>query len=117
MWVLDGRRHLDHHAAQRVDRARDRRGAAPQRGDGQLPQRLDPATALVKNYSEFVPFPIKMRQPPSEDEEERAWARANEAEAIWRRSKSEVEDEEYRKFFAHLDPLAGEPMTLDPFSD
>ena len=70
---------------------------------------------LVKNYSEFVPFPIKMRQPPSEDEEERAWERVNEAEAIWRRSKSEVEDEEYRKFFTHLDPMAGEPMTWTHF--
>jgi molecular chaperone HtpG len=65
---------------------------------------------LVKNYSEFVPFPILMQQAAEEEGGEATWSRVNEAEAIWRRNKSEIEDEEYQAFFGHLDPMAGEAM-------
>ncbi|MDE0882977.1 MAG: molecular chaperone HtpG [Myxococcota bacterium] len=70
---------------------------------------------LVKTYSEFVQFPIMMSEPAAEEGAEPSFVRINEAQALWRRAKSDISDEDYQKFFAHLDPSAGEPLAWSHF--
>jgi molecular chaperone HtpG len=71
---------------------------------------------LVTTYSEYVQFPILMAEPPSEDEgEEGGVSQVNAAEAVWRRSKSELTDEDYKGFYHHLDASAGEPLAWTHF--
>lgn len=70
---------------------------------------------LVKTYSEFVQFPIMMSEPAVEEGAEPSLVRVNEAQALWRRSKSDISDEEYQKFFEHLSPSAGKPLAWTHF--
>ena len=44
--------------------------------------------AILENYSAFVPFPILLNG-----------ERVNKIEAIWRKQKSEISDEEYNEFY------------------
>jgi TNF receptor-associated protein 1 len=50
--------------------------------------KIDKVRSILENYSSFVPFPIMI----GED-------RVNKIEAIWRKKKSEVSDEEYNEFY------------------
>ncbi len=75
--------------------------------------------SLVKQYSDFIAYPVRFRQIPiPADEKEEARRRREEDEqkplntmrAIWRRAKNEIKEEEYKEFYKHLahdydDPL------------
>ncbi|KAF2321390.1 hypothetical protein GH714_040979 [Hevea brasiliensis] len=87
--------------------------------------------ALVKNYSQFVSFPIYTWQEKSrtvEDEKKKKtktktekywdWELANETKPIWMRSSKEVEKDEYHEFYKKtfnefLDPLAYTHFTTE----
>ena len=76
---------------------------------------------LVKKYSDYIRFPIKMMMPHSqvkegspqdkpEYEEVLAWETLNSMVPIWRKNKNELTDEDYNsfykeKFFDYSDPL------------
>ena len=63
---------------------------------------------LVKKYSDFISYPIKFGEegePPKEDAEI-----LNAMTALWKRSKSEVKDEEYNEFYTHLTHDHQEPL-------
>lgn len=65
---------------------------------------------LISRYSDFVAHPILLRKDHDEKKSEE-WETANQASALWQRSKSDVTDEQYRDFYKHLtndheDPLA-----------
>ncbi|KAF2282941.1 hypothetical protein GH714_043258 [Hevea brasiliensis] len=86
---------------------------------------------LVKNYSQFVSFPIYTWQEKSrtvEDEKKKTkktktekywdWELANETKPIWMRSPKEVEKDEYHEFYKKtfnefLDPLAYTHFTTE----
>jgi molecular chaperone HtpG len=71
---------------------------------------------VVKRYSDFVAFPIKMnveRQEPERDADGKVveggktqtiveTATVNSMQAIWTRPPSEVKDEEYEEFYRHI---------------
>jgi len=74
-----------------------------------------PLREIVKRYSDFVSYPIKMNvtrsEPVTDDEgkpiegESKSVTSAetlNSMKAIWTKSRSEVEDEEYAEFYKHL---------------
>jgi molecular chaperone HtpG len=85
---------------------------------------------IVKKYSDFVAYPIRMKQWRTKDdsaagvkvlEEETL----NSMKAIWMRPKSEVTDKEYREFYRHISHDWNEPLvhialklegTLDAFA-
>ncbi|KAE8730024.1 DNA-directed RNA polymerase 1B [Hibiscus syriacus] len=98
----------------------------------------DPARIqnLVKNYSQFVSFPIytwqeksrtvevEEEEPPKEGEETTKtekywdWELANETKPIWMRNPKEVEKEEYNEFYKKtfnefLDPLGYTHFTTE----
>lgn len=73
---------------------------------------------VVKRYSDFVSYPIKLKsietikdeEDDSKSEEKVIWRQLNSMKAIWMRNASEVKDEEYNEFYKHIthdwqDPL------------
>jgi molecular chaperone HtpG len=71
---------------------------------------------IVKRYSDFVGYPIRLRGPdaPKEGEDDVL----NSMKAIWDRPKGEVSEEAYKDFYRHLshdfsDPLCTIPVRLE----
>ncbi|CAK8716636.1 Chaperone protein HtpG [Candidatus Electronema halotolerans] len=60
---------------------------------------------IIKQYSAFVPFPVKVEG-----------KKINTVEAIWLRSKNEIKDEEYTEFYKFIGAGYDEPMWRFHFS-
>jgi len=63
--------------------------------------------ALIRKYSDHIAFPVLLSESGKDDEP----AAVNSATALWRRPRTEVEDDEYREFYKSIahdftDPLA-----------
>jgi molecular chaperone HtpG len=77
---------------------------------------------ILKKYGQFLPIPIQFgmrteRQPDGEDEEGKAKFKEVEVEniinntaPIWTKSPSELNDEDYLKFYNELYPFSEEPL-------
>ncbi len=64
---------------------------------------------IVKRYSDFITWPIRMAGEAAEGEEPKAET-VNSMKALWARSSSEVTEDEYHEFYKHVshdwqDPL------------
>ncbi|WP_235831571.1 molecular chaperone HtpG [Gordonia zhaorongruii] len=83
----------------------------------------DPAVlrSLVKRYSDFIAWPIRMLGAAPEPEEPADGEEAaepaaptdevlNSQRALWSKSKSEVSDEEYAEFYRHISHAWDEPL-------
>ncbi len=63
---------------------------------------------LVTKYADHIAIPVEMikEAEPVEGEDapaaEEEWEAVNSAKALWTRSKSEIEDEEYQEFYKHI---------------
>ncbi|PIE60142.1 MAG: molecular chaperone HtpG [Desulfobulbus propionicus] len=60
---------------------------------------------IIKQYSTFVPFPVKVEGKT-----------VNTVQAIWARSKNEITDEEYTEFYKFVGNAADDPMYRLHFS-
>lgn len=60
---------------------------------------------IIRRYSSFVPFPIKV-----EDEA------VNTVQALWARNKNEIKAEEYQEFYKYIANAFDEPLTHLHFS-
>lgn len=60
---------------------------------------------IVKNYSNFVPFPIYLKD-----------KKLNTVQAIWARSKSTIKDEEYTEFYKYIAGQQANPLTWMHFT-
>ena len=63
---------------------------------------------IIRKYSDHISLPIQM---PSEDGERPGEDTVNNTQALWRRNKKELGDEDYKQFYRHIthdfeDPLA-----------
>lgn len=73
---------------------------------------------IVKTYSDHIAFPVTLigGETPAEDGAEQAEAKPetiNSANAIWTRSKSDVDEEQYKEFYHHVSHLGDDPwLTL-----
>lgn len=68
---------------------------------------------IVRKYSDFVAYPIKMQVEKSKGEEGGKVLEdetLNSMKAIWMRSESEVSDEEYNQFYRHISHDWQDPM-------
>ncbi|MCD6389862.1 MAG: molecular chaperone HtpG [Desulfobulbaceae bacterium] len=54
---------------------------------------------IIEQYSNFVPFPIKVNG-----------GTVNTVQAVWTRSKNEIKDEEYDEFYKFISNAADDPM-------
>ena len=61
---------------------------------------------IVKKYSDFVPYPIRLIEKDDKDKEEREEEKENtpinSMKALWLRPESEVSEEEYDEFYRHI---------------
>jgi HSP90 family molecular chaperone len=60
---------------------------------------------IIRRYSSFVPFPIKV-----------ADETVNTVQAIWTRSKNEIKEEEYQEFYKYIANAFDEPLARLHFS-
>ena len=61
---------------------------------------------LISEYSDHIAFPIKM---PSSNEDSNELETVNSAEAIWTRSRSDIDEKEYNEFYNHISHDYEEP--------
>ncbi len=64
--------------------------------------------ALIRRYSDHIAFPVTLKAIDQSDGEERV---VNKATALWMRSRTELDDEEYREFYKHLSHDFADPLT------
>ena len=60
---------------------------------------------IIKRYSDFITWPVRMVKPAAADAEEGAEPEletVNSMKALWARPQSEVTDEEYAEFYKHV---------------
>ncbi|OBG32334.1 molecular chaperone HtpG [Mycobacterium alsense] len=79
---------------------------------------------LVKKYSDFIAWPIRMevekREPPGSDAEGDGGEETvtteietlNSMKALWARPKDEVSDEEYKEFYKHIAHAWDDPLEV-----
>ncbi|MEE3754624.1 molecular chaperone HtpG [Mycobacterium intracellulare] len=75
---------------------------------------------LVKKYSDFIAWPIRMqverREPASEEGGEETVTieteTLNSMKALWARPKDEVSDEEYKEFYKHIAHAWDDPLEV-----
>lgn len=71
---------------------------------------------IIRKYSDHIAVPVQMRQyvPPAEDGTEQPvgeWETVNSATALWTRSKSELNDDDYKTFYHHVSHDYSDPLT------
>ena len=75
--------------------------------------------SLVKQYSDFIAYPIRFRElpvPADEKDEDRKRREEDEQKplntmrAIWRRAKNEIKEEEYKEFYKHITHDYDDPL-------
>merc|ERR1719498_1679098 len=73
---------------------------------------------LVKKYSEFISFPIYLKETKTEkvNEEVVEWTQVNSETAIWTRSPRDVEEDEYNRFYSTISKDTEKPLTKMHFS-
>ncbi len=64
---------------------------------------------LVERYSDYLSFPIKLLKADGEPES------LNRGTALWQRSKSEIEDDQYKELYRHLAADFQEPLAWRHF--
>ncbi|MCH9723185.1 MAG: molecular chaperone HtpG, partial [Actinomycetia bacterium] len=77
---------------------------------------------LVKKYSDFIAWPIRMdverRTPPEEDGGDEVVTieteTLNSMKALWARPRDEVSDEEYTEFYKHIAHAWDDPLEIIP---
>ncbi len=62
---------------------------------------------ICKRYSDHIALPIKMHK----SGEDKGWETINQATALWRRSKHEITDEEYKAFYKHVSHDFSDPTS------
>ncbi|HEY5718571.1 MAG TPA: molecular chaperone HtpG [Motiliproteus sp.] len=70
--------------------------------------------SLVRKYSDHIAIPVEMlKQSMSEEEgaSEPEWESANTATALWTRSRTELNDDEYKEFYKHVSHDFEDPLT------
>lgn len=69
-------------------------------------------TEIVKRYSDFISWPIRMdvERTNAEGESERAVETINSMQALWARPKDEVAEGEYHEFYKHISHDWADPL-------
>ena len=62
---------------------------------------------LIRTYSDHIAFPVTLASATEKDQEPRV---VNAATALWTRSRSEIEDDEYKEFYKHLSHDFSDPV-------
>lgn len=71
--------------------------------------------SILRRYSDHISLPVQMRKEEWDEEKQEnirtnEWETVNQASALWTRSRSEIEDEQYIEFYKHLAHDFEEPL-------
>jgi molecular chaperone HtpG len=66
--------------------------------------------SIVRRYSDHISLPIEMHTEQKDADAAPQWETVNQASALWTRSKSELDDDQYREFYRHLTGDADAPV-------
>lgn len=72
--------------------------------------------SVIKQYSDYIAYPIVLVTPPDKEGEEPKEETANSRKAIWKKAPSEVGEEEYKEFYHHVSHDFGEPAKTVHYS-
>ena len=78
--------------------------------------------SVIKKYSDHISVPVRMQKPETntESEEEKEddkkeeppeYETVNEATALWTRSRSDINDDDYKAFYKHISHDYSDPLT------
>ena len=75
--------------------------------------------SVIKKYSDHISVPVLMAKPPApkdegdeaEEQKESEYEPVNEATALWTRSRKDISNEEYKKFYKHITHDFEDPLT------
>ena len=65
--------------------------------------------SIISKYSDHIALPVEILTKDDESSEVK-WEKINKAQALWTRSKSEINDDEYKEFYKHLSHDYAEPL-------
>jgi len=58
---------------------------------------------LIKKYSNYVPVPIMMEEETGEEgKKKKEWKQINETKPLWKKSKTDIKQEDYKEFYQSL---------------
>ena len=69
---------------------------------------------VIGKYSDHIGIPVSLWSVEKDEEgkdKEGKWEKINKAQALWTRSKSEIEDAEYQEFYKHVSHDFADPLT------
>ena len=69
---------------------------------------------VIGKYSDHIGIPVSLWSVEKDEEgkdKEGKWEQINKAQALWTRSKSEIEDAEYQEFYKHVSHDFADPLT------
>jgi len=78
------------------------------------------ARSIIKKYSDHIAIPVEMEKPnyggeeeEGEEKEDKApeFEAVNSVKALWTKSRSEIEDQEYKDFYKHISNDFEEPLS------
>lgn len=64
---------------------------------------------IISKYADHISLPVEI-QTKDEEKDEVKWEKVNKAQALWTRSKSEINDDEYKEFYKHLSHDFADPL-------
>src|SRR5262249_43309245 len=69
---------------------------------------------IVKRYSDFISWPIKMASEPTGDDDKttKEIETINSMKALWARSKNDVKEDEYKQFYKHISHDWSDPLEV-----
>ncbi len=70
---------------------------------------------LVHKYSDYVHFPIELRQAHEKDGTPPSYKTVNQGAPLWQRPASEVSEEQWQELYRHLSHDHEKPLAYDPF--
>ncbi|MUI54133.1 molecular chaperone HtpG [Aliivibrio fischeri] len=69
---------------------------------------------VIGKYSDHIGIPVSIWTVEKDEEgkdKESKWEQVNKAQALWTRSKSDIEDAEYQEFYKHVSHDFADPLT------
>jgi molecular chaperone HtpG len=86
----------------------------PANEDDHLPDYTSPwkVRQVIKKYSDFITWPIRMVKEANEAEEPGELETVNSMKALWARSRDEVTDAEYNEFYKHISHDWNDPLEV-----
>lgn len=72
--------------------------------------------SIIKHYSDYISFPIVLTVKDAEGKEEPKDEVVNSRKAIWKKSPSEISEDEYKAFYRHISHASDDPAKTIHYS-